>query len=177
MPSLTADQVYAAARAAGATPNEAIILTAIAKGESGWNPRAHNPNAGTGDNSYGLWQINMLGSMGPARRKTFGISSNEELFDPTVNARAALSILRSQGWGAWTIYRKGVHQKWMPEAQAAARRVGDNFAASVPGSHTQFTTAPAAGTEAEPVDPYASIETRLQSIHSIITGGVDVGDV
>lgn len=81
------------------------MLASVVMPESGGRPWAHNPNASTGDNSYGLWQINMLGAMGPERRRWFGISSNEQLFNPVVNARAALKILRSQGPRAWTTWR------------------------------------------------------------------------
>jgi len=86
----------------GATDEEAMRLAAIAKYESGGGSKAHNPDASTGDNSYGLWQVNMIGNLGTARRKQFNLSSNEDLFDPVTNAQAALAILRSQGWGAWT---------------------------------------------------------------------------
>ena len=65
---------------------------AIAERESSGRPSAFNGNAATGDLSYGLFQINMLGTMGPARRKQFGIASNEALFDPSVNARAAYQM-------------------------------------------------------------------------------------
>lgn len=111
MAVLSSQQVYNYIRAAGATPEEARILTAIAKGESGWNTQAHNPVGR--DNSYGLWQINMLGSMGAARRKQFGISSNEELWDPAVNAKAAVAILRSQGLKAWSVYTNGSYQQYL----------------------------------------------------------------
>ena len=97
----------------GASPAEARILAAVAGPESGYNAAAHNQNAKTGDDSYGLWQINMLGSMGPARRKAFGITDNAQLFDPNVNARAAVSILRSQGFGAWTGYTSGRYRAYL----------------------------------------------------------------
>lgn len=79
--------------------------------ESSGNPRAFNGNRGTGDQSYGLFQINMLGSLGPARRKQFGISSNEDLFDPLTNAKAAFRMSNGgKDFGAWGIgpnaYRK-----------------------------------------------------------------------
>ena len=48
----------------GFSGNGYRIMAAIAMAESGSNAEAHNDNANTGDNSYGLWQINMLGSMG-----------------------------------------------------------------------------------------------------------------
>jgi len=87
--------------------SDARIMTQIAWGESGWNTRAHNPNRSTGDNSYGLWQVNMIETYGAARRKQFGIASNEELFDARTNARAAHTIWKGQGFRAWTIYSSG----------------------------------------------------------------------
>src|SRR3982750_492240 len=67
------------------------LMAAIALAESNGNPTAHN--AVPPDDSYGLWQINMRGKLGPARRQAFGIQSNTELFDPTKNARAMKKIL------------------------------------------------------------------------------------
>lgn len=75
---------------------------AIAKKESTGRPLAHNGNASTGDNSYGLFQINMLGELGEARRAKFGLDSNAELLNPVVNAQVAYHM--SDGgkkWGAW----------------------------------------------------------------------------
>ena len=92
----------------GATDEEAMRLAAIAKYESGGGSKKHNPKYP--DNSYGLWQINMLDEpgymLGAERRKRFNLSSNEDLFDPVTNAQAALAILRSSGWGAWTTNTK-----------------------------------------------------------------------
>jgi hypothetical protein len=70
--------------------------------ESTGRPYAHNQNSSTGDNSYGLFQINMIGSLGLARRSEFGLESNEELFRPLKNAEVAYII--SDGgtnWGPW----------------------------------------------------------------------------
>lgn len=123
--ALTGQQVYSVARAAGATHAEAIMLTAIAKGESGWSNTAHNPKPP--DNSYGLWQINMLGSMGDQRRQQFGIANNEALFNPLTNAKAAIAILRSQGWRAWSVYSSGAYRQYMGEAQAAGGEAADTW--------------------------------------------------
>ena len=41
---------------------------AVAMAESAGNPHAFNDNWHTGDLSYGLMQINMIGKMGPNRR-------------------------------------------------------------------------------------------------------------
>lgn len=111
MARLSQSAIYSIALASG-LPNPKI-MAAIAMAESGGNTRAHNPNAGTGDNSYGLWQINMLGAMGPARRREFGISRNEDLFDPFINARAAKKIQASQGLGAWSVYSSGAYRKFL----------------------------------------------------------------
>jgi hypothetical protein len=48
----------------------------------------------------------MIGRLGPARRKEFGLASNDELFDPVTNAQAALKVLRGSGWSAWTTNSK-----------------------------------------------------------------------
>lgn len=110
MANLSQQQIAMYAQAAGMS--DPGTMSAIAMAESGGNPRAHNPVPP--DDSYGLWQINMLGSMGPARRKQYGISSNAELFDPAVNARAAAKILAGQGPSAWSTYTNGAYKKFMP---------------------------------------------------------------
>lgn len=99
---MTPEEIAAVARRSGFSDAEIPIAVAIAMAESGGNPNNHNPRPP--DDSYGLWQINMLGDMGPKRRKQFGITSNKELFDPYVNGRAAYKVYKSQGWGAWTVY-------------------------------------------------------------------------
>jgi len=54
--------------------------------------------------------------MGPARRKEFGISSNEELYNPVTNAMAAKKIASSQGLKAWSTYTNGAYLKHMGKA-------------------------------------------------------------
>ena len=78
------------------------IAWAIAMKESTGRPYSHNKNRKTGDNSYGLFQINMIDSLGPARRKQFNLSSNEMLFDPLVNAKIAYHMsAKGKNWSAW----------------------------------------------------------------------------
>jgi hypothetical protein len=84
------------AKSQGLTPENARLAGAVAWVESKGDANAHNTNAATGDNSYGYWQINMLGAMGPERRAQFGISRNDQLFDPQTNARA-MKILSKNG--------------------------------------------------------------------------------
>ena len=78
------------------------VAWAVAKKESNGRPRAHNDNISTGDDSYGLFQINMLGSLGNDRREKFGITKNTELFDPVENAKAAYYMTaKGTNWGSW----------------------------------------------------------------------------
>ena len=99
-------------------------MVAIAMAESSGNSEAHN--AKYPDDSYGLWQINMLDEpgyeLGKERREQFGLSSNEELKDPLTNAKAAYAILKSQGLGAWSVYTSGAYKTHLPAARKAAKR-------------------------------------------------------
>ena len=75
--------------------------------ESGNRPYAHNDNPVTGDNSYGLFQINMYRGLEESRRKAYNLDSNEELFDAKTNAEIAYKISKGgTKWGAWTTYSK-----------------------------------------------------------------------
>lgn len=103
--TLSQSDMYTLAKSVGLSDSRAKVASAIGMAESGGDPNVHNTNASTGDDSYGLWQINMLGSMGPSRRKQFGISDNSQLYDPQINAKAMAAL--SQGGGnfsAWTTY-------------------------------------------------------------------------
>ena len=85
----------------------------IAMGESGGNPKAFNGNSRTGDCSYGLFQINMIGKMGPARRKQFGLSSNDELFNPVTNIKAMMKVSSNcTNWKPWSVYKHGTYKKF-----------------------------------------------------------------
>jgi hypothetical protein len=107
-PQFNNSQLIDLAKKVGATDEEAVRLAAIAKYESGGRAGAHNDSylRGGSDNSYGLWQINMKDSLGPARMKEFGLSSYDQLKDPVTNAQSALKVLRGSGWGAWTTNSK-----------------------------------------------------------------------
>ena len=70
--------------------------------ESTGRPRSHNNNPDTGDNSYGLFQINMIDSLGPARRDKFNLESNKDLFDPVRNAEIAFFMSNGgKNWSSW----------------------------------------------------------------------------
>jgi hypothetical protein len=75
---------------------------ATAMKESTGRPRSHNKNSQTGDNSYGLFQINMIGSLGPARLKQFDLEKNGDLFNPIRNAEIAFFMSNGgKNWSAW----------------------------------------------------------------------------
>jgi hypothetical protein len=83
--------------------------------ESTGRPMAHNQNSGTGDNSHGLFQINMIGNLGPARLKEFNLSSNEDLFDPLTNAKIGYTMSNGgENWSPWNGLGSSA-QKWMKE--------------------------------------------------------------
>lgn len=104
------------------TPVPLAQATAIAFAESGGNERAHNAVAP--DDSYGLWQINMYGELGPARRQQLGITSDDELYAPAVNARAMFAISGGgANWKPWTTFQGARYWLLYPAAQAAAASV------------------------------------------------------
>lgn len=106
-------------RKVGGTPEEAAVLGAIAMAESRGNPNAHNPHFP--DNSYGLWQINMLGNMGPERLRRFGLKNNEDLYDPETNARVALAMHRAaKGYRDWSTYTSGAFRPYIEAARQGA---------------------------------------------------------
>lgn len=78
------------------------LAWAIVMRESRGHPTSRNNNSTTGDNSYGLFQINMIGYLGEARREKFGITKNSDLFDPVVNAQAAFYMsAKGTNFGSW----------------------------------------------------------------------------
>lgn len=99
----------------GLSHSAAIVATAIAKGESGWNTDAHN---GTGrDDSYGLWQIN---------RKAHGdrFGNGAQLKDIMANARAMASLSAGgTNWKPWTVYTSGKYRSHITAATKAAAEV------------------------------------------------------
>lgn len=80
------------------------IAWAVAMKESNGRPIAHNDNTNTGDNSYGIFQINMLGDLGADRREKFNLLSNKDLFDPVTNAQIAYHMSDGgKDWSSWKI--------------------------------------------------------------------------
>lgn len=72
---------------------------AVAIKESTARPMAHNKSS----DCYGLFQINMSGSLGTDRIAKYGLSSREDLFDPLTNAKIAYQMSNAgKNWSAWS---------------------------------------------------------------------------
>ncbi|MEI7674863.1 MAG: hypothetical protein WCI60_03960 [bacterium] len=75
---------------------------AVAKKESNGQPIRFNGNANTGDSSYGMFQINMISSLGPERRDKFNLVSNSDLLNPVINAQIAFHMSDGgKDWSSW----------------------------------------------------------------------------
>jgi hypothetical protein len=93
--------------------SEWVTAVAVVGGESDWDERSHYVNAATGDDSYGGFQVNMRGALGPERRQRYGLASNEALFDPATNARVAFDIWsQARSWTPWGAYTSGGYRKY-----------------------------------------------------------------
>jgi cell wall-associated NlpC family hydrolase len=118
MTTYSAEEIYGFARAAGFTPDQATTMTAIALAESGGNVDAH---ATTGEDSRGLWQINMA-----AHQATFG---SVDLYDPVSNAKAAYEVSNhGHDISPWTVTHHGGDARYLTfeaQAHAAAAAYGD----------------------------------------------------
>jgi hypothetical protein len=150
-------------------------MVAIALGESGGNTRAHNDNPATGDNSYGLWQINMRGQLGPDRRREFGLSSNDQLFDPATNARAMVKILRSQGVRAWSVFNHGTYLRHLSTALRAVENPSGDTLPQAEGTEDRSGLLGGLGDIAGAVGGFADFVTDTKNwirVAQFIGGGI-----
>ncbi|WIV55534.1 transglycosylase SLT domain-containing protein [Amycolatopsis nalaikhensis] len=122
MTKLSAEQIARHAYAAGFRGQGLTTAVAVALAESGGRTTAHN--ATPPDDSYGLWQINMLGALGPERRHQYHLKTNDELFDPATNARVANRV-SSDGhdFTPWSTYTNGAYKHHLAAARKAAHAV------------------------------------------------------
>jgi hypothetical protein len=100
--SLTDRQLKELLHAVGFRGQGLVKAWAVAKKESNGRPLAFNGNVKTGDNSYGIFQINMLGMLKEGRQDKFGINFNSELLNPVINAQVAYHMSNGgKNWSAW----------------------------------------------------------------------------
>jgi hypothetical protein len=82
-----------------AFPEEPRIALAIAKCESGLNPKAYNPSNNDGSTDGGLWQINSV------HDKTLNQLGLDK-FDPHDATEYARRLYEQNGWRDWVCARK-----------------------------------------------------------------------
>jgi len=130
---LTYVQTYALARSVGLGHEEAIIATAVAKGESGLRTDAVGDTTltdATWGPSVGLWQVRSV----KAETGTGGTRDVSRLRDPAFNARSMASISsHGRNWSPWSVYTNGTYRA---HVAAVRRAVGDG---------SQVPIAPAVG--------------------------------
>jgi len=101
-------------KAVGFTGKGLKTAWAVAKAESNGRPFAFNGNAKTGDSSYGVFQINMIGDLGPDRRDKFDLDADAELFSPVKNAKIAFHMTEGgTNWKSWKHAKPVQYQRWL----------------------------------------------------------------
>ncbi len=102
--SLTDKELVELLQVVGFTGQELKEAWAIAKKESNGRPLAFNGNKLTGDNSYGIFQINMINTLGEDRREKFDLDHNADLFNPVTNVEIAFHMSNGgENWSSWHI--------------------------------------------------------------------------
>lgn len=105
-------QIVKLAKDMGLNDSRARVAAAIAMAESGGDPGQVTNDSD--DLSYGLWQINMIGTLGPDRRKKYGLPNNNALLDPRRNAMVMADISQQGGnFSAWTTYTDQKYKKFL----------------------------------------------------------------
>ena len=112
--SLTDYDLVKLLEAVGFTGKGLKTAWAVAKAESNGRPFAFNGNVKTGDSSYGVFQINMIGNLGPDRRDKFDLDANAELFSPVKNAEIVFHMTKGgTDWKSWKYAKTAPVQKWL----------------------------------------------------------------
>jgi hypothetical protein len=111
--ALTDEQLVEMLSAVGFTGKSLRTACAIAKAESNGRPLAFNGNTKTGDSSYGVFQINMLGKLGSDRREKFELDANADLLNPVTNAQIALHMTKGgEDWSSWSSLNGKRYLEW-----------------------------------------------------------------
>jgi hypothetical protein len=108
-------------------------MLAISHRESRWIPSVRN--VGPVDDSYGLFQINMKGNLGEARRKYFGIAEDSELFDPATNVKAARITYGGGNLSPWNVkgdWKNGID----PDKMAQSKKIAQSMNLPTTGDPT-----------------------------------------
>ena len=112
--SLTDTQLVELLKAVGFKGKGLKTAWAVAKAESNGRPFAFNGNTKTGDSSYGIFQINMIGNLGADRTDKYNLDLYAELFSPVKNAQIVYRMTKGgNDWSSWSSYKKGAIHKWL----------------------------------------------------------------
>lgn len=103
---------------AGGPPGAAQTMAAIALAESGGKIDVKGGPNTNGTYDYGLWQINTVNV------NSHHWSVEQLLHNPLYNARAAVAIYKSSGFGAWSSYNSGVYKNFLNQAGKASVNFG-----------------------------------------------------
>lgn len=124
-------QTYALARQAGFDPAQAVIMAAIAAGESGldpWEVGDEDLQDATWGPSVGLPQIRTL-------KRDTGTGRTRDIVrlrDPLQQMIAAYEISnRGRDFSPWEVYTKGIYREYLGQASTAA---GTSPVAYLPGA-------------------------------------------
>jgi hypothetical protein len=112
---LTRNEVTQLAISEGFTPEEAVFVQAIAKGESAWDTSNSTRRSGlyaqTGEDSVGLMQINWGYHKDRGWLQKLGITKREDLLDPVLNMRAAKYLYdQAKNFNDWTVFTSGEYK-------------------------------------------------------------------
>ncbi len=169
---LTDVEIYAHARSAGFTPNQAVTMTAIALAESGGDPTSLNDR---GEHSIGLWQINLAVHTGTEFNEAEG-------FDPAANARLAYQVsTQGEDIGRWTVTHRDKGARYLQvadRAEAAAAEYGEPRAKGS-GNPPLDYRAPVIAADPEQVSATAlthSLQSANQAQTAAVGSGVGLSD-
>jgi Lysozyme like domain len=98
----------------GGPPNVANTMAAIAMAESGGIVGKTNQDS-NGTVDRGIWQINSVHSQ---------FNGTRLLTDPNYNARAAVAVYKSSGFGAWSTYKSGAYKQFLTGAKSDQVKYG-----------------------------------------------------
>lgn len=127
---MTAADIYAVMLKAGFDPVRAETMTAIALRESAGDPTAHNGDKNTGDDSYGLTQINWLVPQVRNLCLRNGVTDPAMLLDPAINAKIAFAL--------WAGNDHNLNTAWYIDIPGTAPKPRDyqtRYEAHLPAAH------------------------------------------
>lgn len=162
---------------AGFTGSAATTMYAIVMAESGGHADSHNTNADTGDNSYGLAQINMLGSMGPERLAQYHLSSNNDLFDPLTNLQVAYALSNGgTDFSPWTTYTRGTYRQYLTNQTANVTTGGSGSSGGMNAANAAGAGTPSDSTLATSEGDWSGLLQTVPQLKALLQKAISTGE-